>query len=390
MDNHLSEERFKGNATLVEEILVVDDTPANLRLLCQMLAGRGYRVRAATSGARALSSIAAQRPDLILLDIRMNGMDGFEVCDRLKAEPCTADIPVLFISALAELDDKMRAFALGGVDYVTKPFHVEEVLARVETHLALRRLQTELLEANKKMARELALAGKVQCGFLPATLPQLLGWQVAAALRPARETSGDFYDAFSMPDGHLALIVADVVDKGVAAALFMALTLSLLRTYAMANSGGPAEVCRAVNERLLQDAHAEQFVTIFYGLLNTDTGYLVYCNAGQNQPFLLTAAGIERLVVTGPPLGVLEGEWWVQQTVRIPPGATLVLYSDGLNEAQNEQLEEFGLERLHAVAAECAGQSATTISEAILGSVAEFVGSAPQMDDVALVVVRKE
>ncbi|MFO7541133.1 MAG: response regulator, partial [Chloroflexota bacterium] len=213
-----------------ETILIVDDSAANLRLLAQMLSEHGYRVRAAASGPRALESVDLEPPNLILLDIRMKGMDGFEVCRRLKAQPSTQGIPVIFISALTETEDKLRAFQTGGVDYVTKPFQLEEVLARIETHLALRRLQTRLEAANRKFARELALAGKVQCGFLPAELPQPAGYQMAAHLKPAREMSGDFYDLFGLPNGRFALVMADVVDKGVAAALFMALSWSLIRT----------------------------------------------------------------------------------------------------------------------------------------------------------------
>lgn len=392
MTDLFADEHFPSTKTFEpEQILVVDDTPANLRLLCQMLAGRGYRVRAATSGARALASIAAEQPDLILLDIRMNGMNGFEVCDRLKGDTRTRDIPVLFISALTELEDKMRAFAVGGVDYITKPFHVEEVLARVETHLSLRRLQGRLLEANKKFARELALAGKVQCGFLPPVLPAPPGWQLAAALRPARETSGDFYDAFCLPGGRLALVVADVVDKGVAAALFMALSLSLLRTYAAAYPGAPADICHAVNERLLQDAHAAQFITVFFGILEPDSGRLVYCNAGQNLPFLLSNGRCEELAVSGPPLGIIpQWEQWQEQEVTIPVGGTLILYTDGLNEAEDEQQVAFGLERLHDVALALAARTATATLEGILAAVTRFAAGTPQTDDMALVVVRRE
>ena len=138
-----------------DNILIVDDTPANLRLLSQILSGRGYKVRAAIDGAHTLIAVQAAPPDLILLDIRMPKMDGYEVCRRLKADERTADIPVLFISALGETEDKVKAFAAGGVDYVTKPFQTKEVLARVETHLALRRLHHQLQAANTELARRL-------------------------------------------------------------------------------------------------------------------------------------------------------------------------------------------------------------------------------------------
>jgi two-component system, sensor histidine kinase and response regulator len=129
------------------DILIVDDTPDNLHLLSTMLEQRGYEVRSVTNGSTALMGIQAQPPDLILLDINMPGMNGYEVCQRLKANPHTHEIPAIFISALNEVFDKVKAFTVGGVDYITKPFQVEEVLARIENQLTVRRLQAQLREA---------------------------------------------------------------------------------------------------------------------------------------------------------------------------------------------------------------------------------------------------
>jgi phosphoserine phosphatase RsbU/P len=372
-----------------ETILIVDDSTANLRLLAQMLSEHGYRVRAAASGPRALESVDLEPPNLILLDIRMKGMDGFEVCRRLKAQPRAQGIPVIFISALTETEDKLRAFQTGGVDYVTKPFQLEEVLARIETHLALRRLQTRLEEANRKFARELALAGKVQCGFLPAELPQPAGWQMAARLKPAREMSGDFYDVFGLPNGRFALVMADVVDKGVAAALFMALSWSLIRTYAAEFPDEPARVVTAVNQRLLQDAHADQFVTLFYGVLDPDTATLVYSNAGQNPPLLVSGCGRtdwQKLAATGPPLGVLDDRSWSQRQLTICPGGTLILYTDGITEAQNERGNFYDRERLLISAQSRLGLPAEALAEGILADVNRFCDGQSQLDDIALLV----
>ncbi len=134
-----------------ETILIVDDTPANLHFLDELLTKKGYRTRLAPNGGRALSSIRAAVPDLVLLDIMMPGMDGYEVCQTLKADELAQDIPVIFISALDEVFDKMKAFSSGGVDYITKPFQPEEVLARIETHLDLRRLRLSLQEKNQAL-----------------------------------------------------------------------------------------------------------------------------------------------------------------------------------------------------------------------------------------------
>ncbi len=133
------------------DILIVDDTPTNLRLLSGILVEQGYRVRLSPNGKLALMSVRAALPDLILLDINMPGLSGYEVCEQLKAGPRTRDIPIIFISALDQTGDKLKAFTLGGVDYVTKPFQVEEVLARVETHLALHTLQRQLAAANAEL-----------------------------------------------------------------------------------------------------------------------------------------------------------------------------------------------------------------------------------------------
>jgi sigma-B regulation protein RsbU (phosphoserine phosphatase) len=372
------------------DILIVDDTPANLRLLSQMLAEQGYQVRPVPDGSLALAATQAELPDLILLDIRMPEMDGYQVCEHLKADAQTCDIPIIFISALDATQDKVRAFTVGGVDYVTKPFQFEEVLARVETHLALRRLQKQLQDANKKMARELTLAGEVQTSFLPRELPDIPGWQLSVTLRPARETSGDFYDVNLLPNGRLGILVADVVDKGVGAALFMALSWILIRTYAPEYPTQPELVLSAVNRRILKDTDANQFVAVFYGILDPATGTLAYCNAGHVPPYLLSTQSddaIQTLRRTGPPLGILEDVTWEQGVVQLALGDILVLYTDGITDAEDEKGTFFGQERLLGSVQANLGRSAQEMQDALMAEVHEFVGDTPQFDDIALMVL---
>jgi serine phosphatase RsbU (regulator of sigma subunit) len=383
----------RGDPDIGRDILIVDDTPANLRLLAQMLAERGFKVRAVTSGARALAALESAPCDLVLLDIKMPGMNGYEVCKRLKADAQTRDIPVIFISSLDEVADKVNAFSAGGVDYVTKPFQLDEVLARVETHLALRDLQRRLQDANRRLERELALAGSVQASFLPKRVPDVRGWQLSMMLRPARETSGDFYDVSRLPNGRLGILIADVVDKGAGAALYMALSCTLLRTYAAEYAAEPARVLTSVNRRLLTDTDASEFVTVFYAVLDPVTGDLIYGNAGHHPPYLLRCGGnadIERLSRTGIPLGIFEGQTWGQRGAELGPGDVLVLYTDGVTDAQDVHGAFFGADRLLASVRANVGCSAEDVQGAILADIDAFMGDAPQRDDIALVVVVRD
>ena len=374
-------------------ILIVDDTQANLRLLSQLLGQRGYNVRAVTNGARALASVEAEIPDLILLDIRMPGMDGYQVCQRLKELPQARDIPILFISALDEVEEKMKAFGAGGVDYITKPFQLEEVVARVETHLSLRRLQQSLQEANRRMQRELVLAAQVQASMMRSRLPLLPGWQLAVKLIPAKLTCGDFYDVLHLPGGKTAILIADVVDKGVGAALFMSMSFTLLRTFIQEHPENPEQVFLAVNRRILEDIQTDQFVTAFLGVLDPQTGELVYSNAGHNPPVLFRAANeeaIEFLRRSGPALGVLEELTWEQRRLRLAPGDVLIFYTDGVTDAENESRDFYGLERLLKAVRKNMRLPAEALREALLNDLYTFTQEASQMDDIALMILSRE
>lgn len=379
------------SAAILGDILVVDDTPDNLRLLCQMLGEQGYAVRAVTNGERALAAARTAPPDMILLDIRMPQMDGFQVCQRLKADARTAEIPVIFISALDETQDKVKAFHTGGVDYITKPFQLEEVLARVGTHLALRHAQQGLERANLRFRRELTLAGQIQIGILPRDLLEVEGWQFAATLKPARETSGDFYDIRRLPNDQIMILIADVVDKGAGAALYMTLCSTLIRTFAAEYPNRPDLVLQAVNHRLQTDVECDEFVTAFYGVLNPAAGVLQYCNAGHNPPCFVKAGGqrVQTLARTGLALGVLEDACWERGAIAFDPGDMLLLYTDGIPDAENDRGEPFGVDRLLDLARSNRSRAAKEVADAITAGVARYVGNAEQVDDFALVVLAR-
>lgn len=277
---------------------------------------------------------------------------------------------------LREAQTMFQEIGAGG--YVTL---VADRLEAVRTRSLARAL------AHGQAAQELAVAARIQSGLLPARVPTLPGWEIAAVLEPARQTSGDFYDFIPLPGGHLGLVVADVADKGAGAALYMALSRTLLRSCAAEHPALPAQTLRAVNERILAETDTGMFVTMFYGVLDPATGRLTYCNAGHNPPYLLNYSGQRGLTRTGMALGVVADAALEQATVQIRPGEALIIYSDGVTDAQGTAGEIFGDERLLAAAQTCLGLSAQEMQERILLGIRSFVEGAQPFDDLTLMTV---
>jgi sigma-B regulation protein RsbU (phosphoserine phosphatase) len=329
---------------------------------------------------------------LILLDIRMGEVNGYQVCKELKANPKTADTPVIFISALQELSDKVKGFNVGGVDYITKPFQFEEVLARVETHLTLRRIQKELLDTNRRLALELSLAGDLQASFLPNNIPDLKQFDLALELRPARETSGDFYDFFPLPGNRYGLVVADVVDKGAAAALLMALCRTLIRSHAQEYPDNPELVLSHTNARMLSDTDASRFVTVFFCVLSLEEGIIHYCNAGHNPPILFHKDNMDypvQLEKTGVPLGILQDQQWECASITMQEHDVMLIYTDGITEACNAEGVMFGVERLSKILSENLDRNVSETKDAIFSEVDQHIETSQAKDDMALVVLRR-
>jgi serine phosphatase RsbU (regulator of sigma subunit) len=270
------------------------------------------------------------------------------------------------------------------------PYYVDAVERRLQ---AVRERSYALSADQQRATEELAVAGRVQAGLLPRELPHLPGWDILATLEPARETSGDFYDVISLPEGRLGFVVADVADKGAGAALYMALSRTLIRTFAMEYPTEPERVISATNSRILKDARQTMFVTVFYGVVDPLTGIVTYCNAGHNPPYFLGRQAehdVKELTRNGMALGVLEQTDYEQATLRMGPGDALVLYTDGITEARNASGDMFGEERLLEVAQRAQGCSAWEIQEALLNDVHHFVGDAPRADDLTLMVLAME
>jgi serine phosphatase RsbU (regulator of sigma subunit) len=241
--------------------------------------------------------------------------------------------------------------------------------------------------------QELRLAGKIQASFLPNKFPSVTGWQLAVTLLPARDTSGDFFDVIELSDGKVGILVADVADKGVGAALYMALSRTLIRTYAVEYDAEPEVVFFAANRRLLSDARANLFVTAFYGILDPVTGILTFCNAGHNPPLIIRSEAkdsVEMLKRTGIAIGIDENATWSQSSVSIKPGDLLVLYTDGIPDAQNTMGSFFGDEKLVEIIQMNNTRSAYEIQNSILEEIENFVGESPQFDDITLMILVRD
>ena len=249
------------------------------------------------------------------------------------------------------------------------------------------REQAVEIQARERLDQEMRVATLIQQQFLPRDLPQLTGWQVAAHYGPARAVGGDFYDFIALPDGRIGIVVGDVTDKGVPAALIMARTQSILRGEAP-RLISPAKVLERANEILLPEMPARMFVTCLYMVLEPEAGRVVYANAGHNLPYVRTAGGVIELRATGMPLGLLPGMDYPEHEAVIAPGESVLLYSDGLVEAHNRVGAMFGFPRLRELMA--TEQPGNDLLDHLLEMLHEFVGRGwEQEDDITLVTLQR-
>jgi len=389
-------------------ILVVDDVSANLQVLSGMLKDRGYKVRPVPSGELALMAARKAPPDLILLDINMPEMNGYEVCGHLKADPALRGIPVIFISALNENLDKVKAFAVGGVDYLTKPFQMEELHARVETHLKLRRLQLELEETNsqlervnRRMSRDLEAAAEIQKTFLPVATLRVPGLEFAWCYQPCDELAGDGLSIIPLGDGKVGLYVLDVSGHGVPSAL-LSVTLSRLLSPPAEPSSilnrnrdtldrieitPPGEVADRLNRYFPYDVATEQFATLMYGVLDVSTGDFRHVSAGHPGPLHLPAGkGPVILESPGFPIGLAEAPY-AEQSVYLAEGDRLYLYSDGLPDAMNPVGERFGDARLLDAIDRGRTQPIREGIAAMMAEITRWHGGESPQDDISILGV---
>ena len=372
-------------------LLLVDDAPANIQVANAILKD-DYRVRVATSGAKALELVKAKpAPDLILLDVEMPEMDGYEVCRRLKTDPETREIPVIFLTGKTEAEDETRGFSVGAVDYIHKPFSPSVVKARVQTHLALRETREQLARQLSAIQHELEMARKIQLSILPREVPRVEGVEIAARYVPMTSVAGDFYDFIPVDEKRFGALVADVSGHGVPAAL----VASMLKIALAAQSpyaSDPARVLAGLNQALCGKFETH-FVTAAYLFVDTEKGTIDYAGAGHPPARALREVGRER--PGRPAERSLPRHVPARQVFRDPgadrPGDRCAVYTDGVSEARNRAGEEFGTERLQTLLEASLDQPADPFADRVLDTLNAWTSRPPgegHDDDITLLVIR--
>lgn len=381
-------------------LLVVDDNEDNRFTLSARLLREGYTdVVTAENGRQALELMRADPVDLVLLDIMMPEMNGYQVLEEMRADPKLRFVPVIVISAGDQTESAIRCIQLGAEDYLPKPFNPTLLRARVGAVLAKKRMSDEIARHLERLERELKFARAVQLSMVPAEFPAPspdAPVAIHGALLPAREIGGDLYDFFWIAPGRLCLVVADVSDKGVSAALFMArakTAIRLLANHVAVDAGAApelAELTERLNEELCRENPHTLFVALLLCVLDVRTGALEWCNAAHPPPLIVAPDGtVERLAGESTlPLGLQVPLSCTVNHATLVPGASILLYTDGITESMNTQGELFGEARLRDALAASNGLPVQELLAAVLEQVRAFAGASEPSDDIAAVVCR--
>ena len=395
--------------------------------LIQSFSAYGFQLALVPDGETALAFSQEYNPDLIFLDVIQPGLSGFDTCLRMKEQDETKHIPVIFVTAPSDTVSNVKGFSVGAVDYVTRPFQIEEVIARITTHLKIRNLQVLLEEiianlqgevaerkrteealqesmhlvqqANDRMKNDLAAAARVQQALLPDTLPAVPGVTFAWTYRPCSELGGDSLNVFQLDADHVGLYVLDVSGHGVSASL-LSVTLSRVLIprrdpsclFIKANRApeadtlvSPAEIATRLNRMFPMSEDGRQYFTLIYGILNIRNGVFRYTCAGHPPPLYMTPnQQVLPCEIGNVPIGLFEDSHYEEGTIQLQPGGRLFLYSDGVLEAKDPSKEFFGEARLQEIL-EVTQQSPLQVSvDSIVKGALDWTVTQHAQDDLSI------
>ena len=370
-------------------VVVVDDDVTNLKMAGRILSKNNMRVTALKSGMALLDYIKTNKPDLILLDIKMPGLDGFETMRRFQEQMNPSEkIPVIFLTADDSQDAETHGLALGAMDFIKKPFIPDVLVLRVRHTIDLVRLQHDLEQENERIRSELAMASRIQSAMLPGifpAFPERKEFDIYASMDPVRGVGGDFFDFFFIDRDHLCLLIADVSGKGIPAALFMMASKIILADNAKSGKS-PAQILQDTNEAICANNPEEMLVTVWLGILDISTGLLTTANAGHEYPALMHADGQFELFRDrhGLVVGGMPGVKYHEHSLQMYPGSKLFVYTDGVPEATDAENALFGTTRMLEALNAHANESPKQILHGVRQAVNEFVSDMEQFDDLTM------
>lgn len=320
-------------------ILVVDDTRANLTLMSELLQDT-YKVKAAPSGEKALKiAFSDNPPDLILLDIMMPEMDGYEVCRQLKGNSKTKDIPVIFLTAMSQAEDEEMGLALGAVDYITKPLSPPITLARIKTHITMYQQKKALMDAHHRIEKEISEAADYIQGVLPSKLDGDV--KTEWIYTPSSSLGGDAFGYHAIDKDHFAIYLLDVCGHGVGSALMSVSAINSLRSQSLkqANFKSPSSVLSALNNAFLMEEHNNKFFTVWYGVYSRCENILRYASSGHPPAILISSDSNQKVIVNtlstnNITLGFFENHSFTEDFIQLKQNNKLYVFSDGVYEIE--------------------------------------------------------
>ena len=396
-----------------ETILVVDDDTDILALLEMSLTSDGFKVITASDGMEGLERAKTDHPDLILLDVMMPYMDGLQVIEKLKSDSDTSSIPVLWITAKSQTEDKLKGLETGGDDYITKPFDLREVSARINAVLGRTRPVKYINplisamgegfseEGVAELGSHLQAAAEIQMKLLPDKPPVYPGFEFATMFRSSTSVSGDLYDFIPLSDTRIGVVLGDVKGHGIPAALLMVMIQTASRLLCN-ETDSPSTVLKRINTLLFHNTDLEQFATMVYGILELDTGLFTYSNGGHCPPIHFISEednadtpndnqpSVALLETGGMLIGAFDIATFSSDTCQLSPGDVLFLYTDGVTETEGVKPNDFyGEDRLIACLSRNLDQSAETLCEVLQTDLQDFSGTTQLKDDRAVVVIKR-
>jgi two-component system response regulator len=388
-------------------IIIVDDNDNNRDLFTRQLEREGYKVSVALDGLQGLEMIKTKEYDLVLLDLLMPNMNGYQVLQHLKEDSELREIPVIMISASDEIDTVIQCLKLGAEDYLPKPSNQILLKARIGTALEKTELRQKEIKYLKQINGELDKGRNMQLNFLPQEEIEIEGWGLQGFFRPAYELAGDFYDSFVVDEDNLAIVIADVCDKGVGAALFMAVFRSLIRLYSrqiyesdfstqsakesIVSREDILNAMRLTNEYVAEyHASMTMFATMFFAVINIKTGEVNYINGGHEPVYILNSQGeiLQILKRSGMAVGIMPGANFKIMETQLNYGDTLLGFTDGVTDAKSEAGQFFAMEGLLNIAQQPIISVQDLIGK-VVDSLTTHIGQAQQFDDITMIAVQR-